>query len=397
MALPDVSTDRLRSLTETEITAGRVISAYLNLDPENFAAPPARQSAIRSLVDELGRRIDALEGEAGHEDLVGLREDRERIERYLEDDLDAEGTHGLAIFACGPSGLWRVIRLPHTVDMQVAIDSVPHIEQLAQTADAGRWAVVLVSRAHGRILRGDRHALAETFERNDDVHGQHRQGGWSQPRYQRSVDREADSHIDALLETLHRGYLRRRFDHLLFVTHPELWPAIERSLHGDLAPLVRERVESEIEYSSPEDVLEAARPEMERVEAEHERELLGRLAHGLGTGEKAAAGLQPTLDALLQARVEALLVLDGFTAAGAVCPACGWMGADPDVTSCPVDSQDLDRRENVVEAAIASALQQDADVVYVERRDDPADPDEGPSPNWLELQGHGSIAAVLRF
>jgi peptide chain release factor subunit 1 len=397
MAATETSATRLRDLTEFEITAGRVVSAYLDLDPATFGTAPARATEIRSLVDELGRRIDACEGELSHEDLVGLREDRDRIEAYLTNDLDVDGVHGVAIFACGPSGMWEVLRLPHVVDLEVTIDAAPRLEQLLRDTDPGSWAVVLISRSHGRLLRGGPRGLVETLERNDDVHGQHRQGGWSYPRYERSVDREADSHVDAVLEAVSRAYRRRRFDHLLFVTHAELWPAIERSLHPDLAPLVVGHVEAEIDYAGSDDVLQTARPEMERVEIERERELFARLAERLGTGGGAATGLQPTLDALLQGRVETLLVLDGFSAPGAVCPRCGWMGTDPDAGRCPVDGAELERRENIVEAAIASALQQDARVTVVPRRDDPADADTGPSAHFLELQGHGGTAAVLRF
>ncbi len=396
MAPQHMTPARLRELTEREITGGRVISLYLNLDPENFAAPPARESAIRSVVDELGRSIDAIEGDLEHDELMGLREDRDRIEAYLTGELDADGAHGVSIFACAPSGLWEVLPLPHTVDAAVTIDHAPMVEPLAQEAGTGHWAVVLVSRSHGRIMRGDAHRLVETLERDDDVHGQHQQGGWSQARYQRSVDREADSHVDALMEGVYRAYRRRPFDHLLFVTHPELWPSVERSLHSELKPLVVGRVQAEIEYSGPDEVLLAARPEMERVEIERERELFARMAEGLGTGGRGAAGMQPTLDALLQARVETLLVLDGLTAEGSVCPACGWMGADPGTATCPVDGEAVQRRD-VVEAAVASALQQDAAVVFVPRGDDPADPESGPSGRFLELQGHGGIAAVLRF
>jgi peptide chain release factor subunit 1 len=392
MALQEQTTDRLRALTEVEIPAGRVISLYFDLDPARFATPPARQSEVRSLVDELDRRIDELAGDLDHDEVVGLRADRDRVEDLLTGGLETEGTRGVAIFACEPSGLWQVVLLPHPVDFEVTIDAGPHVEQLAREPDAGSWAVVMLSRAHGRVLRGDARRLVETIERDDDVHGQHRKGGWSHPRYERSVDREADAHVSAVLDALYRSYRRRPFDHLLFVTHSELWPSIERSLHGDLAPLVAGRVESEVEYASPQDVLEVARPEMQRIEVERERELLGRLAHGLGTGGRGVAGLQPTLDALLQGRVEALLVLDGFSAAGAVCPECGWMGADPDTAACPVDGHEVQRRASIADAAVASALGQDAQVLYVRRGDGDA-----PSPRYLELQGHGGIAAVLRF
>jgi len=55
----------------------RVISLYLDLDPEQFATPPARASQIRSVLDEAARDVEGLDGLA-HEDKVALREDLNR-------------------------------------------------------------------------------------------------------------------------------------------------------------------------------------------------------------------------------------------------------------------------------------------------------------------------------
>lgn len=397
MQLQEMHPARLRALTEVEVPAGRVVSLLLNLDPVNFAAPPARTTAIRSALDELDRRIDDVAGELGHDELAALRRDRAGIARLLAENLGAEGAHGLAVFACSPAGLWEVARLAHPVDSEVVVDTVPHVEQLARGADTGTWAVVLVSRSRGRVLRGDAHRLVVTIDHDDAVHGQHDQGGWSQPRYQRSVDREADAHVHALLDALERDYRRRPFQHLLFIAPGELWPSIQRALRPDIAPLVAGRVDAGIGHSTPDELLEVARPEMERVEIDREHELLARLAEGLGTGGRSVAGLQPTLDMLLQKRVDTLLLLDRFRAAGAACPACGWMSADPDVGTCPVDGRPVERHASIADVAVASALQQGAAVVVVPRRDDPADPDTGPSARFLALQGHGGAAAILRF
>jgi hypothetical protein len=390
--LAEMDTPRLRALTEAVAPSGRVISLYLDLDPRDFGIAGARESAIRSVLDDLGRRIDDAGRELAHDELTALRKDRARISEFFSDGFSAEGAQGLAIFACGPADLWEVTRLPHPVDTQVVIDTVPSVGQLARGSEPATWAVVMVSRERGRVLRGNRRRLVETLGRDDEVHGQHRQGGLSQPRYARSVDREADEHVDAVMDALYRGFRRRRFDHLLVIAGGELWPSIERSLHPDLAPLVAARVEGEVEHSTPEDVLEIARPEMERVDVERERDLLARLNEGLGTGGRGAAGLQPTLDMLVQGRVEALLIAEGFDAPGAVCPVCGWMGADGAGGRCPVDGEALQRRASIVETAVAKALQQDATVVFVRRGDGDA-----PTPRHLQMEGHGGIAAVLRF
>jgi hypothetical protein len=365
MQLQEMNAARLRALTEVEIPAGRVVSLYLDLGPGGFPAQSARSSAIRSVFDELGRRIDEIAGELDHDELVALRADRARIEEFLTEELDPDGVHGVAVFACGLAGLWEVIRVPHAVPNEVAIDTVPHIERLVGDLEGGGWAIALLSHSHGRVLRGDGRRLVET------------------------IVREPDSPVDAFLGTLYHDYRRRPFDHLLFVAANELSPSIERSLHSDLRQVLAGRVDADLEDAGPDEVLAVVRPEIDRVETERRRELLSRLSHGLGTGERASAGLAATL--------EALLLLEGFAAPGVTCPACGWLGADADVERCPVDGSEGRRHDSILDAAVAAALQQDAAVVVVPRFDDPDDPDATLSASYLQLQGHGGIAAVLRF
>jgi peptide chain release factor subunit 1 len=397
MAITPVDRTRLRALSEVSVPSGRVVSLYLDLDPATFAAPPARASEIRSLVDELGRRIDELADDLEHDELVALRADRDRIEAHLTGELDAKGARGVAVFACGPSGLWEVIRVPHPVPAQVTIDVAPHVDPLVRDAQSPEWAVAVVSRATGRLLRGTTDRLVEILVRDDDVPGRHDQGGLSQSRYQRRIDRKAGEHVGATMEQLYREFQDRPFDHLVVVAAAPMRPDIEHGLHPDLARRLAGWVDADAEDLGPNEVLELVRPEMERLEAEREEELRERLDARLATDEPAVAGLQPTLDMLHQARVETLLLLDGFEAPGATCPACGWMGAGPEATTCPVDGRELERREDVAEAAIASAVQQDADVVRIRRRDDPGDPDSRPQPSFVRLQDLGGIAALLRF
>jgi hypothetical protein len=389
------TSERLRSLIEVEIPAGRVISLFVDLDPSEFGVIRARASQVSSLVDGLSRTVEALADELAHDELTALRSDRDRIRDELG-DLDAEGARGLALYACSPADLWEVLRLPFSVGPDVVVDVVPHVAPLLNGDHGGTWAVAVVSRSAGQVLVGGPDGLRELLVRDDDVHGQHDQGGWSQARYERSVDREADEHVRAFLDTVRRLHERRRFDHLLVVAGPEVWASVEHGLHAELRDIFAGRVDADIPGASPDQVLAVVRPEMHRVREQRERELLARLEERLGRGERAAAGLQPTLDALLQGRVETLLLLDGFAAPGVVCADCGWMGADPDTTACPVDGERPERRDDIVEAAIASALGQDADVVRIVGDDPPAER-PGPPARVLQLQGHGSIAALLRF
>src|SRR6185437_5125584 len=108
---------------------------------------------------------------------------------------------------------------------------------------------------------------------------------------------------------------------------------------------------------------------------------LDRLAEGLGTGGRAAAGLDDVLETLNERRVETLLIEQGLTAPGVVCPNDGWIGSQG--ATCPVDGTPTEQRDDILEEAVQLAITQSAQVISVRHHDD--------------LESRGSIAALLRF
>ena len=44
MQANDITRDRLRQLAETDVGGAKVLSLFLNLDPREFATPPARST-----------------------------------------------------------------------------------------------------------------------------------------------------------------------------------------------------------------------------------------------------------------------------------------------------------------------------------------------------------------
>src|SRR4051794_14569316 len=114
MLANDVDHDRLRRLAELRPDGAKVLSVYLDRDPETFASPRALTSEAHSALDHAGRLVE----EAGldHDALVAARADVERLRELLVDspdderdvldpDLDLKGARGLALFACGPADL----------------------------------------------------------------------------------------------------------------------------------------------------------------------------------------------------------------------------------------------------------------------------------------------------
>src|SRR4051812_49559144 len=121
-----VTRTRLRQLADLAPERGRVLSVYLNLDPAEFATPPARASAITSLLNDAHRKIEGIDGDLSHDDRMALREDVEAVRDTLEQPgIADDGTRGVAVFACGPAGLLETVRVKRRLASRVVIDATP--------------------------------------------------------------------------------------------------------------------------------------------------------------------------------------------------------------------------------------------------------------------------------
>jgi peptide chain release factor subunit 1 len=368
--------DQLRSLAELRLDRPVVLSLYLNLDPSQFATPPARKTSVRSLLDDADRRVREANG-LSHDDKMALRASLGRAATFLENNLPSDGAHGVAVFASEPTDLFETLKLPRSVPNRVAIGHSPLVGPLARLARRERWCLALVNRRDARIFRGSPDGLREVEQIHDLVFGQHDQGGWSQARYQRGIEKEKDDHLKNTGEALLRHFKRVPFERLILGGPREVTTDFEQKLHHYLRERLAGRIEVDVERSNADQVLEAARPLIERLEHQREREALEKL------GERGACGLEDVLPPLGERRVE-LLILDeqfgGVT--GVQCLECGWLGLEGD--RCPADGSELVELDDLTEAMIELSVQQSADLLAVHHE-------------RVALEGYGGAAALLRF
>lgn len=359
----------------------RVVSLYLDLDPEEFAAPPARASQITSLIDEAAKRVEDERPELDHDDLIGLREDLDRVRDYLlSDEPPFEGARALAVFCSGRVDLFEVIQLTEPVEAQVVIENAPFVEPLIRAGTSRRWCVALVSRREARLFTGPADRLRELGSFED---GQHQLGG-SQARGERRYEHEADEHLRHVAELLFRRYRHERYDRLALGGPNEVVARLEGFLHNDLRPaLVGERLSIDLSSASDDDVRAAVLALAHEDDRAHEREALDRLAEGIGADGRAAGGPEDVLAALNERRVQTLLLDEQFDRAGGRCPTCGLISLAADVP-CPTgDGGTLEPQAHIRESAITLAVGQDAEVIVVTQ--------------YSDLGTFQGIGAVLRF
>jgi peptide subunit release factor 1 (eRF1) len=380
MQVNDITPERLRRLAEARPPGGQVLSVFVNLDPAQFATPPARDTQVRSVLDAASRQLRERH-DLPHEAREALKEDLYRVEDALLNGLDAKGAHALAVYASKPAGLFEVFKIAEPVQHEPVVADTAYLEPIARLATAERWCVLLANRRVARLFCGNAHALEELALIEDDVHGQHKQGGWSQANYERSVAKDVQDHLRHTAEVAFER-LRDDLPAGLLVGGPEeLLGDLKDKLHPYLRARLVGRVTVDVENANAEDVRAAAAEPIAAAARRRDDEALARLAEEFSRGGRAAGGLPGVLEALTEQRVETLLVDQGFSAPGVVCPRCGWLGAEG--SACPADGTATLSCEDVVEEAVERALTTSASVRML--RDRP------------ELASHGHIAALLRF
>ena len=173
---------------------------------------------------------------------------------------------------------------------------------------------------------------------------------------------------------------KRPVDHLILGGPQELVCEFEGILH----PYLRERVAARLSVmvtASPEEVRQAALGVEGEVERRQEATLVSRLRDAVGSGNDGVAGLETTLRALVERRVDLLLVSEGFEAPGWRCPSCRFIALLG--RGCPVCGASMELVDDVVEQAVEEALTNKTRVQIVRENAD--------------LDVMGRIGALLRF
>ena len=375
-----VSWDGLRELAGFRAEKGCAISLYVDLDPT--VAPTAGDAATRinSLVHEGAERAESAQ-ELTHEQREALRADLVRIRAFFESGFDRNGSRGVAVFSAGLDNLWRTLRLADPVADRIAIAREFYLAPLVPLVGRGDGALVaVVGRERGTvyILRGGR--LDELVDQFDEQPGRHDQGGWSQARYQRHIETLVHEHLKDVAEQLSRRVRRLQSPRVVVVASDETRAELEDVLTHEVKNAVVGWTQAEA-HATPAELLEAARPILERWHAKQEEEAAGRWREEAGRGGRASAGWTDTLEAASDGRVELLLFQEGADRSAWQCPQCGRVSAAGG--ACPLDGTRMEARDDGLNLAVHQTLAHGGSVIAL-RHHQQLDPVEG-------------IGAVLRY
>lgn len=372
----NATTAVLRDLAGFRAAKGRAISLYVALDPSAAINPGDVQTRANSLLSAARSEVDA-DG-LSHDQREALKADLERIDEFFQ-GLDRDGVRGMAVFASQLDSVWRTLRLPQAVNDAVKVNKEFHLSPLVPLLRGlDGTLVVQVGREQGRFFRLDRGQLHEVADHTEDTPDQHDQGGWSQARYQRHIDKLVHEHLKTVADELDK---RRRggAPRIVLVGPEEMKSDFIEKLSKETQQAVVGWTHAEAHANAAE-LLETAMPLLEEARAEEETELAEAWKEAAGKGGRAASGWAETLEAASDAAVETLLVQDGAEQPAFECPKCG--RAQLEGGDCPLDGTLMEPDEGL-DLAVRLTLAMGGSVV--------------PLSHSQDLAPVGGIGALLRF
>jgi peptide subunit release factor 1 (eRF1) len=376
-----ISEDQVRALAGHRGSCV-VTSCYLDVDGRRHPGHGDYEAQLDHLLREAREKAAGF----GPEAVRSVAGDIDRIGSWVRGGFDRSHVRGLVFFACTADGFFEIIESPLPTRNDIVINHTPHVRPLESILQAyERFAVLLVDRQRARLFRfelGELTELTEVFDavpRGGDQAGHPAQGSRG-AHVQRHSEEVAHRHLKHAAEVTFGELQQRPVDHVILGGPHEVVVELEGLLHT----WVRDRVVDRLVIpatAGPDDVRQAALAVEEDVTRRRGAALVDRLRDAIGTGGAGVAGLEGTLAALVERRVDLLLVSDGYATEGWRCRSCRYLG--PLGRRCPVCANSMDLVDDVVEEAVEEALANKCRVQIVRENAD--------------LDVLGRIGALLRF
>jgi peptide chain release factor subunit 1 len=355
----------LRELAGFRAEKGCAISLCLNLDPSDVPTAGDAQTRMNAMLHAADKtdRTDLT-----HEQRSALKSDFERIRNWFDDDFDRDGSQGLAVFAAGLDNFWRTLPLPEPVRDSAKVGRDFYLSPLVPLVSRGEGTIVaVVGREQGQLYRLRAGRLEEIAEHYDEAPGQHDQGGWSQGRYRRHIEKLVHEHVKGVAEELDRSKRQLRSPKIVLVCSEEIRSEFIDALSAEVRASLVGWTPAQAQ-AGPAEILQAVTPVLEEAETKDEAEVIERWREEAGRNARAASGWEQTLEASSDARVELLLFAQGTDRPAFRCPACGRAAVSEG--SCPLDGTRLEPTDSGLDLAVHHTLAHGGAVWAIRHHDD---------------------------
>ncbi len=369
------SQDHMQELVAYEGNGSGVVSVYLDTDNTRQTVEAIKLTA-RGLLKEAQPRYE---------------KEAQAIERYLDLSYDWSKP-GLALFCAKGGDFFRAYDSPVAFRNRIRLSARPYVKPLTHLLDHyAHFGVIAVDRVGGRFydyhlgeLQSSDSFTGEEVRRIKDGAGSsavgRRGGGTSGPGGGKHEDEVTARNMRDTAAAAQRFFATRPIRRLFLGGTNENVAQFRELLSKQLLSCLAGSFPVDIDAGEPE-VRQRALNLLREVNAEREAKLVERMLTLHAQGGAAVLGLDDTLQAISDKRVDTLIISDGFRTPGYIHEPSGFLVAN--VTRSPLPESDLTEAADVVETAVAQTVAQGGHVEVIA---------ENPY-----LEEAGRIGAILRY
>jgi peptide chain release factor subunit 1 len=343
--------------TETELqellkfqSSHPILSVYINTDTTEGTADYYKRN-LRSMLKN-----------------ISLQDDVFAVERFFDHEYDWSG-RSVAVFSCAAEGFFKTFPLAVPLRSRARVGNQLHVKPLADILDAfGGYGVALVDKQGARLFYFH---LGELLEQEGTVGESIRRtkrGGSSQFPGRRGGIAGQTNYAEEVAE-------RNMRDAAEFAAHFFTAKNVRRILIGgteDNVALFRSLLPkawqslivgafSMAMTASKDDVLERAMEIGRQAENRREAQIIKTVVTNAAKGRGGVTGLDDTLHALRDGRVNVLIIREGFQAPGYVCQGCGYL-TSKESELCPFCGKAIENIPDAVEMAVHKVMEQGGEV-----------------------------------
>lgn len=366
--------EHLQELLSFSANGDGVVSIYLDTD---CAQQPVE--TIKLHVRGLLRELDD-----SHE------QDAEVIERYLDHSYDWSKP-GLALFSSTDSDFFKAYPVAVSFRNRVRVGSKPYVKPLAHLLDHyAYYGVILVDRVGARFFEYHLGELQSTEGvMGEDVRKVKKGGGSSAVGMRggsrgaggsRHEEEVAQRNMRDAAQAANRFFAKKPIRRLFLGGTAENVAQFRELLPKKLQSCIAGTFAIDMTAGEHE-VREQALELLQEANRERERQLVQSMITANAKGTNAAVGLDDTLQAVSDKRVQTLIISDGLRVPGYVHEESDFVVAN--LARSPMSDAELKEVPDVIDAAVALTMAQGGHVEVIS--DSP------------ELEGAGRIGAILRY
>ncbi len=378
-----------------------VTSLYLKLGPServNFKFKTTLKNLLKKLKQELGERTFT---EAA---LESVERDLAKITNLVDDTSKISDCRGICILSSAKNKFWKVFKLPNIYRNQLIVDQSPLLGQLIKIFhDYGNIVTVLVDRKKARIFRQELNGTREILDYFDpyasrtkkfkSTQGKFKQRvisrkgsgnltqGYGEHTFHRNIENETHQHYKYVSDMLFDYYNEKKFDFLVLGGTEKNIIEFTHHLHSYLQNKVVGTIKADVNKSTTWQVAELGLEVVQDYKAKEQKKILKELESKLEL-RYAVNGINPTIKALARGQVKTLIVQEGFSCPGFICPETRILSAGKKKIACPEGLEPM-RVADVVSYVIEDISRQKSEIEIL--------------PDSLARRKIDGIGAILRF